>query len=495
MSGTENLGRWLLDGAHDPEAVAIVAGGVRTTRAQLAARAAAVAGFLRAHLGLPRPTDAPRPWVVVAGESSSDLVAAYLGTLSSGAATVLVSLDKRVLAEAVRQTGAEIVLAPANMAPLAASSSCRVVSFPEAFAHAPDAGARCPSDETALVLFTSGSTATPKGVELSAANVIASTEALLRALPLSAADRTLAVLPFHYCYGLSVLHTHLRAAATLVLCASDYPAAIVECLRAERITGLPGVPSMFEILLRRSSIFDEPLPELRWLMTSGGRIAPETVQALRRGMPHTSIHLRYGTTEATSAVSCLEPEQIDRKECSIGRGLPGLPLRVERPDGSLLLPGSDEIGEIVVTGEHVTRGYLGDPEGTARVFVNGTFRTGDLARLDSEGYATIVGRARELIKTAGHRIAPQEVEEVLAQLEGVEQVVVYGIPHAIRGEAVAATLVVRGKLTMLDVQRFCAERLAPHKVPIEVRIASELPRGANGKVLRGHLVGLGDPLS
>lgn len=473
MSSDENLGRWLLDARHPPDAVAIVDATTRITRAELARRARAVAAFIRARLGA-----APAP-VLVVGDASIELCATYLGGLLSGATVVLLS-PRDDVDHAARQTQAGLVLGGIAIAGGA--------TFDDALAYDGGNGA------TALVLYTSGSTGEPKGVELSRRNIVASTEAILRAAPVAPSDRTLSVLPLHYCYGLSILHTHLRAGATLVLGGSEFPDAIVDRMHAEQITGLVGVPSLFQILVRRSSLLDRPPSGLRALMTSGGRIDPEIVDRLRRGLPRTAITLRYGVTEATSAVSCLDPEELERRGISIGRGLPGLPLRVERADGGLVEPGSDEIGEIVVHGDHVARGYLGDPEGSAQVFVDGAFRTGDLARLDVDGYAHVVGRTREFVKTAGHRVSPQEVEGVLARLDGVVEVAVHGIPHAIRGEALAAVFVARPDLSRADVQRFCAANLPSHKVPVELRCVAALPRGSNGKILRVQLPGLGEPL-
>jgi acyl-CoA synthetase (AMP-forming)/AMP-acid ligase II len=192
----------------------------------------------------------------------------------------------------------------------------------------------------------------------------------------------------------------------------------------------------------------------------------------------------YGQTEATARLSYLPPEQLDDKPGSIGRGLPHCRLEVLRPDGSPVVPGSEEIGEIVASGENITRGYWGDPEETARYFRDGRLFTGDMARVDADGFIFIVERARDFIKAMGYRVGPKEVEEVLAEMPEVVESAVVGVPDELWGEAVQAFLVtVRpDQLTADDVRSHCLRRLPNYKIPQQVVFLPRLPKLSSGKV-------------
>jgi long-chain acyl-CoA synthetase len=192
----------------------------------------------------------------------------------------------------------------------------------------------------------------------------------------------------------------------------------------------------------------------------------------------------YGQTEATARLSYLPPEYLDDKLGSIGRGLPHTRLEVLRSDGTPVSPGSDEVGEIVASGENITLGYWGDAEETARYFRNGKLYTGDVARIDADGFIFIVERARDFIKAMGYRVAPREVEETLAEMPEIVEAAVIGVPDELWGEAIRAFVVpVRpGQLAVNDVQGFCTKRLPNYKIPRDVEFLPTLPKLGNGKV-------------
>ena len=192
----------------------------------------------------------------------------------------------------------------------------------------------------------------------------------------------------------------------------------------------------------------------------------------------------YGQTEATARLSYLPPDRLDDKLGSIGRGLPHTRLEVLRPDGTPVQPGSDEVGEIVASGENITLGYWGDPEETGRYFRNGKLYTGDMARVDADGFIFIVERARDFIKAMGYRVAPREVEEVLAEMPEIVEAAVIGVPDELWGEAIRAFVVAArpGQLAADRVRSHCLQRLPNYKMPQYVEFLPTLPKLGNGKV-------------
>jgi acyl-CoA synthetase (AMP-forming)/AMP-acid ligase II len=443
-----------------------------------------------------------RPMVLIAAENAAAQIAAYLGVLHAGAIAVpLGPMADAPLRAVAHETRARLAFADRSQAArLTALGIERVVALDPDGAEAGAVpavprvdrrmGARDePGGDLAVIAYTSGSIGQPRGVMVSAANLRANTSALLEVVPLAAGDRALAMLPFYHCYGASVLHTHLRAGASLVLGRLDFPEDLVDLLDATAATGLPGVPSTFQLLLRRSSLAQRSLPALRYTMISGGRLPDAALAQLEAALPAAVHHVRYGATELTAAASLLPPDRLADKRGSIGRGLPGAPLRVERADGSLVDRGTGEIGEIVVAGDHVTLGYFADPDETRRCFRAGAFHTGDLATVDADGFVFITGREREFVKSAGHRVSPQEIEEAIAQRDDVLDVAVFGAPHPVRGEALVALIVARpghaasGSALALH----CKACLPAHKVPVEFRFVAELPRTATGKLSRRDL--------
>ncbi|HEY4180355.1 MAG TPA: AMP-binding protein [Kofleriaceae bacterium] len=476
-----NFASWLLEtGA--PDARAVWDEGRWWTFAELGVRTRQVAAALTTR-------GARGKIVLLCGENSAEGIAAYLGALYAGAvAAPLLQLGDASLAAFVRDTGATIAIARAEHQPQLRMAGLDVLVVDEPLTVQASEPAAVDVNELAVVLYTSGSTGTPRGVMLSSDNLRYSTEAILSFAPLTADDRALASLPFYYCYGLSVLHTHVRAGAAVVIASSAMPGDLVALAEATGVTGLLGVPTMFQILVPRG-LRDRTLPAVRYAMLSGGKATPRLITELRAALPHARVYLRYGITEVTAAASCLAPELVDSKPDSIGRGLADAPLTVERPDGVAVAPGSDEVGEVVVRGRHVGLGYLGAPEETARCFRDGAFYTGDRARVDADGDVYLVGRDREFIKTGGHRVSPQEVEDVVAAIPEVAEAAVVGVPHQIRGEALVAIVVLQpgATLDLRGLSKYCGARMAPWKVPTELRVVEALPKRDNGKIDRRAL--------
>lgn len=342
-----------------------------------------------------------------------------------------------------------------------------------------------PVVDLASIIFTSGSTGLAKGVMISHQNIVCNTDDIITYLGLGESDRVLAVLPLSYCYGASLLHTHLRVGGSVVLVDSFvFPERVLDEMEATRCTGLAGVPSTYQILLRRTGLAQRKFPALRWLQQAGGRLPTPFIRELRAALPDITLFVMYGQTEATARLSYLPPEYLDTKPGSIGRGLPSTRLQVLNPEGRPVLPGSDEVGEIVASGENIALGYWQDPEETMRFFPDGRLRTGDLASVDSDGFIYIVARSRDFFKCMGHRVGPGEIEEVIGEHPAVVEAAVIGVPHEEWGEAPWAFVVpVRpGLLTPEAVVEHCKAHLPNFKIPQFVSIVADLPRNSSGKV-------------
>ena len=349
-----------------------------------------------------------------------------------------------------------------------------------------------PGDE-ALVLYTSGSTGQARGVIQTFRNVAANSRSIVAYLGLGETDRAMAILPLFYCYGLSVLQTHLLAGASVFLEPRfAFPRLVVETIEAERCTGLAGVPLTFEIL--RRDVGPELLERvvrrgaLRYATQAGGAMAPETVAWARAALAPARLFVMYGQTEATARLAYLPPERGAEKAGAIGVPIPGVDLRVVDPGGRELPPG--EVGELVARGENVTAGYLDAPEETAATFRDGTLHTGDLGYRDRDGFFFLVGRSKEMLKVGGHRVSPLEIERVLSRHEAVREVAVAGLPDPLRGEVPAAFVVPRDGAAPGEgeLRAFCRRALPAHCVPQAVFFLPALPRSVAGKVLKQELV-------
>jgi acyl-CoA synthetase (AMP-forming)/AMP-acid ligase II len=344
-----------------------------------------------------------------------------------------------------------------------------------------------PGDE-ALVLFTSGSTGEPRGVVQTYGNVLANTRSILGYLGLGPADRAMLILPLFYCYGLSVLQTHLHVGGSVFIePRSMYPRLVLDGLAAEGCTGFAGVPLTFELLRRACDVAAAPKPRLRYVTQAGGAMAPDTVRWARQSFAPARLYVMYGQTEATARLAYLPPERGDAKAGSIGVAIPGVSLRVVAPDGRELPAG--EVGELVARGDNVTAGYLGAPEETAATFREDGLHTGDLAYRDGDGFFFVVGRAKEMLKLGGHRVSPAEIERVLGEHPAVLEAAVAGVPDPLQGEVAHAFVVCRPGEPVSDreLRAYSRRRLPAHCVPAAVRFVQALPRGGSGKLLRQAL--------
>ncbi|MBA2371234.1 MAG: acyl--CoA ligase [Chloroflexi bacterium] len=343
-------------------------------------------------------------------------------------------------------------------------------------------------DSPALILYTSGSTGRPRGVIQSFRNIDANTRSIVEYLELTAADRAMLTLPLSYCYGRSVLQTHLFVGGSVFLDNRFlYPQVVMEAIGAEGCTGFAGVPLTFEILRQRVDVASLSWPKLRYVTQAGGAMAADTIRWVRRAFHPARLFVMYGQSEATARLSYLPPERAADKDGSIGIAIPGVELKVVDADGVEVAP--DEIGQLVARGDNVTLGYLDEPDETAALLRDGWLWTGDVAYRDRDGFFFHVGRSNEIFKISGHRVSPVEIEQALERHPRVAEAGVVRVSRAPSGEAAAAFVVRRpgGPVSEADLRRFCREQLPAYKVPQTITFVDALPRTEAGKLLRAEL--------
>jgi acyl-CoA synthetase (AMP-forming)/AMP-acid ligase II len=346
--------------------------------------------------------------------------------------------------------------------------------------------------DLAALMFTSGSTGQPRGVMVSHSNIRANTESIIEYLGLTDKDRMMTVLPFHYCFGTSLLHTHLRVGGTLVLDHRFmYPEKVLQHMQEAECTGFAGVPSHYQILLGKTSLRKKSFPHLRYVQQAGGHLAPAFLRELREALPGTQIFVMYGQTEATARLSYLPPHLLDDKLGSVGKGIPGVKLSVLNEAGKPVCPG--EPGEIVAEGKNVTQGYWRAPEETAVSFRDGKLYTGDQATVDEDGFIQIIGRTRDFLKCGGKRVSCKQLEQQLLEFGDLLEAAVIGVPDEIMGEAVKAFVVARPGVAEVEapLRRFCKAQLPFQLVPREIVVLQALPKNHAGKVMKEELRGLG----
>ncbi len=491
-----------------PLRIAVHHRGIDTNYGDIAAHADSVAAWLSDH-GVVRGDR-----VAVLLPNSAEYVACYLGIMQAGAIVVALNPDTTAYELSYTLNDAApiaVITGSKSAAALSAAaenlSSIRLLIL-EAFIEVPfpndwvtatideticyngsSPTSKVSPDDLAQIIYTSGTTGRPKGVTLSHRNVAANCQSIVEYLELSATDSVFVTLPFFYSYGNSLLFTHLAVGGRLIL-ASDFVFwnRALDLMQQQRATGFSGVPSSYAMLLHKSDFHKRDFSDLRYLTCAGGGLAPAVVDRLRGVVPEARLFLMYGQTEATARLSTLMPEEIDAKPGSIGRGIPNVTLEVHDTQGLPVPPG--EVGEIVARGENVMVGYWNDQEATHNVIGHAGLKTGDLARLDDEGYIYIVGRSNDIIKSGAYRLNPKEIEEVILKLEGVAETAVVGLPDEIWGESPVAFIVPSSRAvssTESEIKQHCRRHLPRYKVPHAVKFLESLPKTSSGKIRRAVL--------
>jgi long-chain acyl-CoA synthetase len=343
--------------------------------------------------------------------------------------------------------------------------------------------------DVALIVYTSGTTGRPQGVMLSHRNLLSNILAVNSLMGLTSDDSILVVVPLHFIHGRMQLLTHTLIGGTMAFSAGfQFPQQIVQDLVRYGVTGFSGVPYHFSRLLESTSLAATPLPHLRYVVVIGGALRPRALRKLSDALPGVAIHIGYGQTEASPRITNLSPSAVLSKTGSCGLPVPGVRVEVLGDDGSTLEPGV--VGEIVVSGPNVMRGYVSGDEITSGTIDGvGRLHTGDLGKVDSHGYLYVAGRKSELIKSAGERVFPREIEIVLDAHPAVRESAVLGIPDDILGERIVACVVLHpgADVKAENLRTHCLKSLSLVRVPREIRFSDALPKTSTGKTDRGGL--------
>jgi len=341
-------------------------------------------------------------------------------------------------------------------------------------------------EDTAVLIYTSGTTGKPKGAELTHFQLYMNCAIAGQLFGARDNDVTLAVLPFFHVFGLSsIINVSVRYGGCLSIVPRFQPAAVLDTIERDRCTVIGGVPTMLHALAEQD-ITGRDLSALR-VAVSGGASLPEDVMRAFEVKYGIEVLEGYGLSETASTCSFNHPG--DRRVLSLGKPVWGVTMRVGDAADRPLPPGREHVGEILIRGHNVMKGYLGRPEATAEAIRGGWLHTGDLGYMDADGFYYIVDRAKDLVIRGGYNVYPREIEEVLYAHPDLLEAAVVGKPDERLGEEVVAFVVLRpgSELTADDIIGYTRERLAAYKYPREIRFVAELPKGPSGKVLKSAL--------
>jgi amino acid adenylation domain-containing protein len=345
----------------------------------------------------------------------------------------------------------------------------------------------CIDIDLAALIYTSGSTGRSKGVMVTHLNIVSAATSITTYLENTADDVVINVLPFAFDYGLYQLLMMFKVGGTLVLHDSfAFPNVVIEKVAREGVTGFPIVPTASAMLLQMD-LSKYAFPKLRYITNTAAALPVEHIRKLRALFPHVKLYSMYGLTEC-KRVSYLPPDQIDIRPASVGRGMPNEEVYIVDESGNRVGPGI--VGELVIRGANVMKGYWELPEETDRCLKPGplpgerVLYSGDLFRADEEGYLYFIGRKDDIIKTRGEKVSPREVEDAIYALEGVAEVAVIGVPDPILGSAIKAVLTLRpgAQINKQDVLRHCSTRLEDFMMPKIVEFRVSLPKTESGKI-------------
>ncbi|WP_059104532.1 class I adenylate-forming enzyme family protein [Shouchella shacheensis] len=339
--------------------------------------------------------------------------------------------------------------------------------------------------DTAVLFYTSGTTGKPKGVLLSHGNCLAIASMWKEALSLTREERTLLVAPLFHCAASHVFMLPTLAAGGTAIIHSGFDSEqVIEALEQENVTLFFGVPAMYNLLLQQKALETVTFPALKTFAYGAAPMPYERIKQLKTLFPHVRVQNLYGQTENAPGATTLKDPDALTKIGSVGTALPSCEVQVVDTERRPVAQG--ETGEIAVKGPHVMKGYFKNPEATTETIQDGWLLTGDLGRMDEDGYLYVVDRKKDMLIRGGENIYPLEIEEVLFELPGVVEAAVIGIPHPVLGEVPKAVVVTKegASLNEEEVIRHCASKLARYKCPAEVEFCLELPRNASGKVLK-----------
>ncbi len=477
-----------------PDRDAVVDPAERLTWRELRERAWRLAASLARRHGI-KPGD--RVALLLRNGSEFPVAVFACACLGAVAVTLNTKLRSMELEFMLRNSEARVLLANPEwwreVEPIQERLPCEgyyLTPYPELFDEPPsppavDAG----EDDTAFIMYTSGTTGRPKGAMGTHLGIINSAITFERCYGLAGHERTLVAVPLFHVTGLiaQLLTMTYLGGTTVVMPAFDAAAAL-RLIDAEGITHMVAAPTVLVMLMLQPD-YRRAGSSLRALGYGGAPIAPDTVRRLREWLPGCRLHNTYGLTESSSPATCLPDADALARVSSVGWPIPTAEVRTVEP-GCERDCEPEEVGELLIKGPMVVPGYWANPEATAAAMGDGWLRTGDLARIDGDGYVTIMDRIKDMINRGGEKIFCVEVEEVLCSHPSVLEAAVVGVPDPVYGEAVKACVVPRPGAAAVEpeeIRAWVRERLARFKVPREVAVLEALPRNPNGKVVKGLL--------
>jgi long-chain acyl-CoA synthetase len=488
MNLAENLSS---SAAATPDAPAVRLDGVVLSYAALEDASARVAGLLAARgvgagdrVGLMLP-NVPYFPVVYYGILRLGAVAVPMNVLLKGRETAFYLTDPGATAVFAWAPFAEHALTGAAQA----GAECIEVA-PGAFDEMLAAAEPCVAvaargrSDTAVILYTSGTTGLPKGAELSHHNLAHNCRAAVGLFGMDAGTVTLGALPLFHSFGQTcAMNATICAGGCLTLIPRFDPAKALEVIERDRVNVFEGVPTMYGAILHDPAAEAADVSSLRVCASGGASLPVELMRAFEARFA-TMILEGYGLSETSPVASFNHPDR-ERKAGSIGTPIADVQMKVVGDDGAELAPG--QVGEIAIRGQNVMKGYWNNPAATAEcIDADGWFRTGDMARVDEDGYFFIVDRKKDLIIRGGYNVYPREIEEVLYEHPAVREAAVVGVPHAQLGEEVGAAVALKpgAQASVQELQAFVKEQVAAYKYPRTIWLVDELPKGPTGKILK-----------
>jgi long-chain acyl-CoA synthetase len=480
--------------ARAPQAAAIRLGQVELSYAELDRGSARLAGLLRAH-GVE-----PGDRVGVMLPNVPEFPIAYYGVLRAGGTVVPMNvlLKRREIAFYLEDSGAKVLLAwhgfleeaeegaaEADAEPIAVEPAAFSATLEE---HEPEPGlADTAEDDTAVILYTSGTTGKPKGAELTHVNLFRNADVSSRTTcEIGGGDVVLGALPLFHSFGQTVaMNASLMVGACLTLVPKFDPGEALATMQRDRVTHFYGVPTMFGALLHHPERESFDTSSLRTCITGGASMPVEVLRGFEEAFGAVVLE-GYGLSE-TSPVACSNHPDRERKPGSIGTPIEGVEMRVVDESDQPVAQG--EVGEIVIRGHNIMKGYWQRPDATAEAMRGGWFHSGDMARTDEDGYFYIVDRKKDLIIRGGYNVYPREVEEVLYEHPKIREAAVVGVPHDEWGEEIGAAVVLHEgeELSAEEVSAYVKERIAAYKYPRVVWFLDDLPKGPTGKILKREI--------
>jgi len=486
-----------------PDAPACRIGGITTSYRELDEQSGRLAAGLReaglspGHVVALQLPNLPQFLVAYFGALKAGLVVLPLNPLlmapeleyhlTDSAASLLIGFEgmHAEAAKACETTGVPLYLVSMGQGPLPEGA----LAFGELLRPAPldePGGVPRAPDDTAVLVYTSGTTGRPKGAELTHFQLYMNCTVAGGLFGARSDDVVLAVLPFFHVFGLSsVINVFVRYGGCLSIVPRFAPAAVLDAIEADRCTVIGGVPTMLHALAQLD-ITGRDLSALR-VAVSGGASLPEDIMRTFEDKYGIEVLEGYGMTETASSCSFNRPG--DRKVLSIGKPLWGVRMRVADASGRPLPAGREHVGEILIRGHNVMKSYLGRPEATAETLRDGWLHSGDLGFVDEDGFYFIVDRAKDLVIRGGYNVYPREIEEVLYAHPAVLEAAVIGKPDERLGEEVVAVVALRPghSASAEEIIAYTRQRLAAYKYPREIRFLAELPKGPSGKILKAAL--------